>query len=66
VRAAVATRRPEGKAEDFVGVGAEGLADKLEGFLEVGFSKFVVRPLLQPSSWPSAVESVSKVLELQN
>ena len=66
VRAAVATRRPEGKAEDFVGVGAEGLADKLEGFLEVGFSKFVVRPLLQPSSWPSAVQSVSKVLELQN
>lgn len=65
VRAAVAGRRPDGEAKDFVGVGAAGLQEKLEAFLEVGFSKFVIRPLIQPESWSAAVESVSEVLDLQ-
>jgi probable F420-dependent oxidoreductase len=64
-RAAVAARRPDIEAEEFIGVGVAGLTEKLEAFLEVGFSKFVIRPLLQPVSWPAAVEEVAGVLELQ-
>ena len=66
VRAAVSTRRDDRPAEDFIGVGANGLAEKLEAFLDVGFSKFVVRPQLQPDDWAASVESVASVLALQN
>ena len=66
VRAAVAGRRDDLPAEAFVGVGASGLAEKLEAFLEVGLSKFVVRPMLTPDNWSTAVESVSDVLDMQN
>ena len=64
-RAAVATRRDDHEAETFIGIGADGLAEKLEAFLEVGLSKFVVRPLLPPDNWANAVESVADVLEMQ-
>lgn len=66
VRAAVSGRRDDLPAEAFVGVGAAGLAEKLEAFLEVGLSKFVIRPMLTPDNWSTAVESVSDVLEMQN
>ena len=66
VRTGVANRRDDRPAEDFIGIGASGLAEKLEAFLEVGFSKFVVRPQLQPDDWARSVESVAEVLSLQN
>ncbi len=65
VRASIASRRPDLEAEDVLGVGIGGLRERLEGFLEVGFSKFVIRPAETPVSWPEAVESVSDVLEMQ-
>jgi hypothetical protein len=38
----------------------------LERFLEVGFSKFVVRPLEQPGSWRAELEALAEaVLDLQ-
>lgn len=65
VRASVAARRSDLTAEDVVGVGPEGLAEKLQAFLDVGFSKFVVRPAQTPVSWPAAIAAVADVLHLQ-
>jgi hypothetical protein len=38
----------------------------LEAFLEVGFSKFVVRPLEEPASWSDELGTLADaVLDLQ-
>jgi hypothetical protein len=38
----------------------------LERFIEVGFSKFVVRPLGEPQSWRTELELLARgVLDLQ-
>src|SRR5664280_2008035 len=43
-----------------------GLRSMIERFLEVGFSKFVVRPLESPGSWRAELEALaSAVLDLQ-
>ena len=59
-------RRPDLSAQEMIGVGAEGLAERLNAYLDVGFSKFVIRPITPTDSWPKAVESVSDVLSLQS
>jgi probable F420-dependent oxidoreductase len=49
-----------------VPVGIDGLRDLLERFLEVGFSKFVVRPIDTPHSWRAELELLADgVLDLQ-
>ena len=65
VRAGIESRRAGFDPGHVVGIGATGLAERIEAFLEVGFSKFVIRPAINPDSWPAAVESVSDVLALQ-
>ncbi len=65
VRASVEARRPDLNADDVIAVGEAGLRDHMAAFLEVGFSKFVIRPASPPDSWPAAVESVAGVLDLQ-
>jgi probable F420-dependent oxidoreductase len=42
-----------------VPAGLDGLRRFLEAFLEVGFSKFVVRPLARPDSWRSELEDLA-------
>jgi probable F420-dependent oxidoreductase len=45
-------RRARGRPlEQLVPVGLKGLRTMLEEFLDVGFSKFVVRPIAPPASW---------------
>ncbi len=66
VRASIAARRTDLSADEVIAIGAEGLAEQIHAFLDVGFSKFVIRPAEQPASWPAAVESVASVLDLQN
>lgn len=66
VRAAVASRRSDLAAEDVIGIGPDGLAEKLQAFLDVGFSKFVVRPARTPALWSDAVAEVADVLRLQS
>jgi probable F420-dependent oxidoreductase len=52
--------------EQVVPVGIGGLRTMLEQFLEVGFSKFVVRPLEQPDRWRDELEALGRgVLDLQ-
>ena len=65
VRASVESRRPDLQASDVIAIGEPGLRHHVEAFLEVGFSKFVIRPAAPPVSWPAAVEAVAGVLELQ-
>ncbi len=49
-----------------VPAGLAALRAMLEAFLEVGFSKFVVRPLAVPGSWRSELEALAgAVLDLQ-
>lgn len=65
VLARVEARRPGFDATHAIGCGASGLAERIHAFLDVGFSKFVIRPAEPPDDWASAVESVSEVLSLQ-
>jgi len=65
VEQSVQLRRPDLRAEDVIARGATGLAERVHAFVEVGFSKFVIRPAVPPESWPAAVESVSSVLATQ-
>lgn len=65
VRAGIEGRRSGFDPEQVIGVGPNGLAERIEAFCEVGFSKFVIRPAVAPDSWPRAVESMADVLELQ-
>ena len=49
-----------------VPVGVDGLRDLLERFLDVGFSKFVVRPIDTPHSWRAELELLADgVADLQ-
>ena len=61
VRAGIAARRADLDADDVIGVGVDGLTERINEFLAVGFSKFVIRPAVQPESWPDAVASVADV-----
>jgi len=65
VRALAAARKGV-DPKQVVPVGLDGLRSLIERFLEVGFSKFVVRPLEPPGSWRTELEALaSAVLDLQ-
>ena len=50
-------RRARGRPlEQLIPVGLSGLRHMLEQFLEVGFSKFIVRPTAPPGEWRSELE----------
>ena len=50
-------RRARGRPlEDIIPVGRGGLRTTLQQFLEVGFSKFVVRPMAPPGEWRRELE----------
>ena len=47
------------RALEFKPVGLPSLRLLIERFIRVGFSKFVVRPIVVPSSWRSELEALS-------
>jgi probable F420-dependent oxidoreductase len=53
----LAARRP--RALELVPIGLPALRARIEEFLAVGFSKFVVRPLAAPASWRAELEALS-------
>ncbi len=64
--AAIAARSRGHDPRSLVPVGLDGLRDHLKRFIDVGFSKFVVRPLAPPPSWREELEELaSAVLDLQ-
>jgi probable F420-dependent oxidoreductase len=54
---AMAARRP--RALELTPVGWPALRGLVERFLAVGFSKFVVRPVVAPTSWRAELEALS-------
>ena len=53
----MAARRP--RALELTPVGLPALRQRIESFLAVGFSKFVVRPVVPPKSWRAELEALS-------
>src|SRR6516165_3043465 len=65
--AAIAARSRGHDPLSVVPIGLDGLRDHLKRFIDVGFSKFVVRPLAPPASWRHELEELaSAVLDLQS
>jgi len=50
-------RRP--RALELTPVGLPALRERIERFITVGFSKFVVRPVAAPASWRAELEALS-------
>lgn len=66
LRKLIEARRPGVDPSTLVPSGLDGLRRALEAFLEVGFSKFVVRPNETPESWPAELDGLAAaVLPLQ-
>jgi probable F420-dependent oxidoreductase len=64
--AALAARRPDVDPLEIVPVGLDGVRRTLEGFVEQGFSKFVLVPVEPPESWSAELEGLAaSVLPLQ-
>ncbi|HXQ59908.1 MAG TPA: LLM class flavin-dependent oxidoreductase [Acidimicrobiales bacterium] len=62
----LAGRRTDAELAELVPNGIPALRTLLERYLEVGFSKFVVRPLVAPASWRGELEDLAAgVLDLQ-
>jgi probable F420-dependent oxidoreductase len=65
-RAQVARRRPNIDPADLIPIGLDGLRHRLREFIDVGFSKFVVRPSDPPESWRTELGTLAEaVLPLQ-
>ncbi len=64
--AALSARRPDVDPLEIVPVGVDVLRRTLEGFVEQGFSKFVLVPVEPPESWAAELEALaSTILPLQ-
>jgi probable F420-dependent oxidoreductase len=65
--ASIARRRPGVDPATLVPRSLDAARQRLEEFIDAGFSKFVVRPGGPPASWPSALEAMAEaLLPLQN
>jgi probable F420-dependent oxidoreductase len=62
----LASRRPDVDPLAFVPVGRNGLRDFIEGYVDAGLSKFVVRPLAPVASWAEEAAWLAEaILDLQ-
>lgn len=60
-------RRPELDPSEIIPVGFDALADRIRAFTEVGASKFVMLPLVEPATWGDELEALAEaVLPLEN
>lgn len=65
--ARIARRRPGADPSQLMPVGMQALRAMLQRYIDVGFSKFVVRPGAPPTSWPDELDRLAEgVLSLQN
>jgi hypothetical protein len=56
----MAARRP--RSLELTPVGLPALRQRMESFLAVGFSKFVLRPIVPPKSWRAELEALSSAV----
>jgi hypothetical protein len=57
--AALSVRSRGKDPRELVPVGFSALRDKLESFIAVGFTKFVVRPMVTPESWRAELQDLA-------
>jgi probable F420-dependent oxidoreductase len=57
--ARIKQRRPNLDPAAVIPVGMDGLRELLRRYIDVGFSKFVVRPAETPTSWPTALHELA-------
>lgn len=60
--ARLAARRPDGDLDAVLATTLPALRDRIEAFTTVGFSKFVVVPLVEPPDWSDHLEAVAATL----
>jgi probable F420-dependent oxidoreductase len=53
----MAARRP--RSVELTPVGLPALRERIERFIDVGFSKFVVRPIVTPKSWRTELDALA-------
>jgi probable F420-dependent oxidoreductase len=58
----VAARRPGLRPEAIVPSGLDALCARVEQFVQVGFSKFVLVPAEEPADWDAELEQVAEVV----
>jgi probable F420-dependent oxidoreductase len=62
-RLAPLMKRAKGRPlNEVIPMGLDGLRAMIESYLEVGFSKFIVRPLFPPPDWRAELETLSKAV----
>lgn len=62
----IRSRRPGVDPATLIPIGLDGLRARLERYVEVGVSKFVVRPAEEPAAWTAELEELAEaVLPLQ-
>jgi len=67
MKALAEKRHPGRDPRDIIPAGHGELRDRLEGFIKVGASKFVVLPVDEPTDWASELETLAAaVLPLEN
>jgi probable F420-dependent oxidoreductase len=63
---AVGARRPDADPRELIGVGRDGLRALVQGYIDAGLSKFVVRPMARTDSWSSEARWLAEaILDLQ-
>lgn len=55
----LAARRPKGDVDDLIPIGWDALRDHVDRWLEVGFSKFLLRPLIPPTDWTTELKTLA-------
>ncbi len=60
LRPALAARLKGRALEEVLPIGLDRLRDLLQRFIEVGFSKFVVRPMAQATDWGQELEALAE------
>ena len=62
MRAVVEARSPEADPEEVVPE-LSRLSETISGFVDVGFSKFVLVPVVEPDRWDSELDQVAAIIE---
>jgi probable F420-dependent oxidoreductase len=55
-------RAPDVEPADVIPIGLDGLRTSVQRFVEVGFSKFVVVPVIEPADWEDEIAGVADAL----
>jgi probable F420-dependent oxidoreductase len=63
---ALGARRPDADPRQLIGVGRDGLRALVQGYIDAGLSKFVVRPTARTDTWVSEAQWLAEaILDLQ-